>query len=197
MGKGEIAHNECFAPLVGELSNIFLKTENCCLQFIFQFGRVYNFFQGRQNSPLFGKGGFFYNLAVKEFNILAQSYYRDFYIAAENRHHVLDSKSNWLTAWSLTPFSTVFHLYGGGHCTYPCFLGELLTSTLHNIIFKPLAVFPHNHCQNNGQRCESSGSCHNDYHQSSEKILVEPGIEPATSCSHVLYGVANKEIVST
>ena len=29
-------------------------------------------------------------------------------------------------------------------------------------------------------------SCRNDYHQSLERILGEPGIEPATSCSPVL-----------
>ena len=29
-------------------------------------------------------------------------------------------------------------------------------------------------------------SCRNDYHQSLERILSEPGIEPATSCSPVL-----------
>ena len=41
------------------------------------------------------------------------------------------------------PFSTVFQLYLGGQCTYPCFPGVLLTSTPHNIPSKPLAAFPH------------------------------------------------------
>ena len=61
----------------------------------------------------------------------------------------------------------------------------LLTSTPHNILSKPLAVFPHNHCRNNGQRWERNESCRNDYHQSSERVLPELGIEPATSCSQV------------
>ena len=49
------------------------------------------------------------------------------------------------------PFSTVFQLYHGGKCTYPCSHGVLLTSTLHNILSKPLATFPHDDCQNNRQ----------------------------------------------
>ena len=49
------------------------------------------------------------------------------------------------------PFSTVFQLYCGGQCTYPCFPGVVLTSTPHNILSKPLAAFPHNHCRNNGR----------------------------------------------
>ena len=80
---------------------------------------------------------------------------------------------------------TVFQLNPSGQCTYPCFPGVLLTSTKHNTLSKPLAAFPHNHCQNNGQRWERNESCHNDYHQSSEGIFAEPGIEPATSCSRV------------
>ena len=88
--------------------------------------------------------------------------------------------------WCLTPFLTVFKLYHGGQCAYyPCSSGVLLTSTPHNILSKPLAAFPHNHCRNNGQRWERHESCSNDYHQSSERILAKPGIEPATSCSQV------------
>ena len=47
------------------------------------------------------------------------------------------------------PFSTVFQLYCSSQCTYPCFPGVLLTSTLHNILRKPLTIFPHIHCRNN------------------------------------------------
>ena len=47
----------------------------------------------------------------------------------------------------IMPFSTVFGLYCGGQCTFPCFPGVLLTSTLHNILSKPLAAFPHIHCR--------------------------------------------------
>ena len=62
------------------------------------------------------------------------------------------------------------------------FLEFFLTSTPHNILSKPLAAFPYNHCRNNGQR---NDSCLIDYHQSSERILAEPEIETATSCSQV------------
>ena len=89
---------------------------------------------------------------------------------------------SWLIAWCLTPFSTVFQLYHGGQCIYRCFPRVLLTSTPHNILSKPLATVTHYHCRNNGQRNES---CCKDYHQSSERILAEPWIEPASSCSQV------------
>ena len=89
---------------------------------------------------------------------------------------------SWLIVKCLTPFSTVFQLYRGGHCTYQCFPGVILSSP-HNILSKPLAAFPHNHYGNNGQRWERNEYCHND--QSSETILAKPGIEPATPCSQV------------
>ena len=37
----------------------------------------------------------------------------------------------------LTPLSTVFQLYHGGQCTYPCFPGVFFTSTTRNIPSKP------------------------------------------------------------
>ena len=49
-------------------------------------------------------------------------------------------------------FPTVFQLYRGGQCTYPCFPGVALTSTLHNFLSKPLAAFLHNHCRNSSER---------------------------------------------
>ena len=73
----------------------------------------------------------------------------------------------------VTPFSTAFQLYRRGQCTYPCFCGVLLTSTPRNILSMPLAAFPNNYCRNNGQRWDRNESCRNDYHQSSERILVE------------------------
>ena len=42
--------------------------------------------------------------------------------------------------------------YCDGQCNYSCLPEVLLTSTLHNILSKPLAAFPHHHCRNNGQR---------------------------------------------
>ena len=88
--------------------------------------------------------------------------------------------------------SIVDWLYGVSRCfqqqyNYPCFPGVLLNSTPRNILSKPQAAFPHNHCRNNGQQWERNKSCCNDYHQSSERILAEPLIKPATSCSLVRY----------
>ena len=52
---------------------------------------------------------------------------------------------DWLITWRLKPFSTLFPLYHGCLCTYPCTPGIPLTSTPPNIFSKPLAAFPHNH----------------------------------------------------
>ena len=49
----------------------------------------------------------------------------------------------------LMTFSTVFQLYRSRQCTYPCFSEVLLTSTLHNILSKPLAAFE---TMNSGER---------------------------------------------
>ena len=83
--------------------------------------------------------------------------------------------------------STVYQLYRTGQCTYQCIPEVLLTSTQHNILSKSLTAFQHDHCRNNGQRWERNVFCHNDYHQSSEGKLTEPGIEPAIPCSQVLH----------
>ena len=74
-------------------------------------------------------------------------------------------------------FLTAFKLYLGDQCSYPCFPGVLFTGTPHNILSKPLAACLQNHCQNNGQHLERNESCCNEYHQSSERILTESGIE--------------------
>ena len=92
-------------------------------------------------------------------------------------------KNDWLIDWLIDWLCGVSRRFQ--QCTYPCFPGVLLASTPHNILSKPLAAFTNNNCRHNGQRWERSGSCRNDYHQSSEIILAEPGIEPATSCSQV------------
>ena len=81
--------------------------------------------------------------------------------------------------------STLFHLDRVGQGTYPCFPGIPFTCSPHITLPKLPATFPHNHCRNNGQRWERNESCRNDYYQPSERILAEPGIEPATSCPQV------------
>ena len=93
--------------------------------------------------------------------------------------------SDWLIVLCLVLFSTVFQLHHSGQCTYQCFPGVILTITVLNILSKLLAAFPDNHCQFNRQRWKRNESCNNDYHQSSERILAELGIELATFCSQV------------
>ena len=58
------------------------------------------------------------------------------------------------------------------------------TRTLHNILSNPLAAFPQTivETMDSGERGMNS-----DLHQSLERILTEPGIEPATFCPQVLY----------
>ena len=96
----------------------------------------------------------------------------------------------WLIVWCLNLFSTIFQLYCVNQCFYPCFPGVLLSSSPRHILSKPLAAFPHNHCRNNRQWWERNESCGNDYHQSSERIVAEQGIKPATSCSWVLCAIS-------
>ena len=81
----------------------------------------------------------------------------------------------WLIDWFYGDEGGFQQFYSGGQCNYPCFHGVLLNSTLHYILSKPLAAFPHNHRRNNSQRWERNESCRNDYHSSSERILAEPG----------------------
>ena len=59
--------------------------------------------------------------------------------------------------------------------------------------YQATSAFTYNHHEDNGQQLES---CPNDYHQASERILVKLWIEPATSCSQVLYttGLATKAL---
>ena len=49
-------------------------------------------------------------------------------------------------------------------------------SSAHDILSKPRAAFPHNHCWNNRQQWERNESCCNDCHQSSESVLAEPEV---------------------
>ena len=62
--------------------------------------------------------------------------------------------------------------------------GYGLTSTPQMILSKPLAAFRHNYHRNNGQLWEKNKSCHICNHQYLERILAQPGINLATSCTH-------------
>ena len=59
--------------------------------------------------------------------------------------------------------STLFQLYRGVPCTYPCFPSVIFTSTPHNTASKPLATFPHNHRRKNRHGYERNESCRDDY----------------------------------
>ena len=94
----------------------------------------------------------------------------------------------------LKAVSTVYQLSYGGQCTYmyPCFPGVLLISHPHNILSKPLAAFPHNPRRSNGKWL----SC-NDYHQSSERVLAEPGsnlLFSSPQSYRLSYGVRQSNI---
>ena len=84
------------------------------------------------------------------------------------------------------PFSTIFQLYQSGKCNYPCLPGVLLTSTRNNILSKPLAAFPHNHCR----KMDSSKRGMNPVVMTifiPRKDTGQAGIKPTTSCSKVCY----------
>ena len=72
--------------------------------------------------------------------------------------------------------------------TYPFFPGVLLTSTPHNILSKPLAAFPHNHCWNNGQQWERNESCRNGCDKSLERRIGWAGERTSDLLFQVLYG---------
>ena len=80
-------------------------------------------------------------------------------------------------------FSCIFKLYLGSQCNYHCFPG-VFTSSPHSILSKPLAAFPYNYCRINGQWVERGI---NPVRILRNIILAEPRVEPATSCSQVLY----------
>ena len=87
-----------------------------------------------------------------------------------------------------TIFSFSHHVFHPKTGKFQVFsFGKGLSSSLHKNFSKPQAAFPHNHSWNNGQLSYKNESSCNDYHQSSERILAKPGIEPATSCSQAQY----------
>ena len=90
------------------------------------------------------------------------------------------------------PFSNIISVIMRQPFNYPCFPGVLFTICPHNILSKLLAAFQHNHCRINEQRCERNESCRNNYYQSLERIMAEPGIEPAIPCSQVLYALTTE-----
>ena len=57
-----------------------------------------------------------------------------------------------LIVWCLTPSQQYFIYIAAASAPIHAFLESFLTSTLQNILSKPLAAFPHNSCQNNRQR---------------------------------------------
>ena len=94
---------------------------------------------------------------------------------------------DWLIVWCWMPFSNLFQLYRHGQCTYQCLPGIPFTSTLHNNPSKPRSAFQHNHCQKHGHWWERNESCCNDYINPQKEFGLSRGIEPAISCSQVLY----------
>ena len=57
------------------------------------------------------------------------------------------------------PFQHQFSYIVAASALIHDFLEFFLTDTPHSILSKPLAAFPHIHCQNNVQRCERNESC--------------------------------------
>ena len=70
------------------------------------------------------------------------------------RYSIPESNTDWLYGVYL-PFSTVLKLYITVASTS-------IHAFLHNILSKPLADFPHDHCRKNGQWRERYESCLND-----------------------------------
>ena len=89
--------------------------------------------------------------------------------------------------WCLTLFSTLFNLYCGSHCTFSCFAKFLFSPVLHTIFFPSHWLLSHITIVETMDSGERNVPCRSDYHQSSERILAKPGIEPAISCSQFLY----------
>ena len=162
------------------------KRRNCLQQAISPFTIVFHSYTSivHQNGSLCGNGlnHHVFHLSKDKLQLLSHIYFAHYscfqfgsWMCLKFCHlgksYSLDCMTDWLIVWSLTAFSTVFQLYHG-QCTYQCFPGVLLTSTLHNILSKPLAAFPHNHCRKNRQQWEGNESCRNDYHQSSEITLA-------------------------
>ena len=68
-------------------------------------------------------------------------------------------KNQDLFGKGLTQFSRLVQLYRD---SLSMFSWNYFHQYLHNILFKPLAAFPHNFCRNNGQWWERDELCRND-----------------------------------
>ena len=79
---------------------------------------------------------------------------------------------------------------------------EFLKPVFGTVLFLSNWLLSHRTIVETMDSCERKfESCRNDYHQSSDRILGEPGIEPGTSCSPVLpseqRGSARQMVVNT
>ena len=89
-------------------------------------------------------------------------------------------KVNWLIDWligGLTPFSTIFQSYLGGQFTHSYVSWLSHTSTSYNIPSKQLAAFPHRLI---AHWWKTNDACHNDFCETSERMLVELWFEFTT-----------------
>ena len=77
-----------------------------------------------------------------------------------------------LIVWYLMPFSTLFQLYRGGQCIYPCF-PRIFLPVFCTIFIPSDGLLSHIvEIMDSG---ESNQSHRNDYHQSSERIFPKSG----------------------
>ena len=106
--------------------------------------------------------------------------YNSFPIRLVNRYQCLSGKGDNLNGVLFVRcfvlFQHVFNYITVASAPIHAFLEFFFTSTLHNILSKLLLAFPHCHRRSNGQEWEENGSYSNDYHQSSERLLAEPGL---------------------
>ena len=82
-------------------------------------------------------------------------------------------------------FPKSVQLYHGCQNTYPCFAGFSFITTLQNILFKPLAAFPHEHLKTMVSH-EKGMNSDLITRISPQKETAKLGIEPSTFCSQVL-----------
>ena len=114
----------------------------------------------------------------------------------QNFRSVFGSTENMGIVWCLNSISVILQW----PVTYPCFPGVLLSSNWYSILSKPLAAFPHNHCQNNRQLWERNESCCNDYHSILGKNIGQPGdwtrnlLFSSPQCHRLRYGAQQKTL---